>query len=61
MTAARLSERLFRDARQEVEVPEVIPGLPPWVAFLVVNAFVVAVLTWVFMPLLTRLFRGFLH
>lgn len=36
-------------------VPSVVPGLPFLVEFSLVNAFVVALLTWGFMPLLTRL------
>jgi antibiotic biosynthesis monooxygenase (ABM) superfamily enzyme len=41
----------------------VIPALvmlPGLLSMLVVNAFVVAALTWVIMPLLTRLFGGWL-
>ena len=36
-------------------VPKVAGSLPPLVELLVVNAFVVATLTWAFMPLLVRL------
>ncbi|MEM9459062.1 MAG: antibiotic biosynthesis monooxygenase [Myxococcota bacterium] len=41
-------------------VPEVAEALPPLVELLVVNAFVVASLTWLLMPALTRILRGWL-
>jgi antibiotic biosynthesis monooxygenase (ABM) superfamily enzyme len=42
-------------------VPEVFGSLPPLARLLVTNAFVVASLTWILMPLLTRLFAGWLR
>lgn len=42
-------------------VPAVVPELPLPATFLLVNAFVVASLTWGFMPILTRLFAPWLH
>ena len=42
-------------------VPEVFGPLPPLVRLLVTNAFVVACLTWVLMPLLTRVFARWLR
>ncbi len=41
-------------------VPKIFGALPPLVELLVVNAFVVATLTWAFMPLLTRIAAGWL-
>lgn len=42
-------------------IPAVIPDMPMLANLLVVNAFVVASLAWVLMPLLTRIFGGWLH
>ena len=42
-------------------VPAVFGELPMLASLLVVNAFVVASLTWVFMPILTKLFHGWLQ
>jgi len=42
-------------------VPKIFGALPPLIELLVVNAFVVALLTWVLMPLLTRALRVFLQ
>jgi hypothetical protein len=41
-------------------VPAVFEGLPMAATFLLVNACVVAALTWVLMPVLTRIFGGWL-
>jgi len=42
-------------------VPMVFGNLPMVAGLLVVNAFVVAALTWVLMPILTKLFKGWLQ
>lgn len=42
-------------------VPAVLGPLPMLATLLIVNAFVVASLTWGFMPLLTRMFRSWLQ
>lgn len=42
-------------------VPWVAGAMPPLLELLVVNAFVVASLTWLLMPALTRLVGGWLH
>lgn len=42
-------------------VPRVLPNLPRLLEMLVVNAFVVASLTWALMPLVTRLAARWLH
>lgn len=42
-------------------VPGVLGELPWWAALLIVNSFVVASLPWVFMPLLTMVFRRWLQ
>jgi antibiotic biosynthesis monooxygenase (ABM) superfamily enzyme len=44
-----------------IAVPAVFGPLPPLAALLIVNVFVVASLTWGFMPVLTRLFRRWLQ
>jgi hypothetical protein len=42
-------------------VPAVLGKMPMLAELLIVNAFVVAILTWAFMPLLTKLFRPWLQ
>lgn len=42
-------------------IPTVIPGMPMLLSLLLVNAFVVASLTWILMPMLTKIFDGWLR
>lgn len=42
-------------------LPQVLSGLPHLAMIAIVNVFVVVTLAWVVMPLLTRIFAGWLH
>lgn len=42
-------------------IPTLIPGMPMLLSLVLVNAFVVASLTWILMPLLTKIFSGWLR